>query len=168
MSAPILTGAAIPAFNGSIEVDITSVDLPGSAEFGKCMIINLYFASSCKTRFERYVLLIYDFILSLPVPNCLLQFAQIPCHLVYTGKDYVFHIQNPSSRIFTVTFQPKQANSTKHFILLSEGPESFRLQILGARFIGEAATFFRVQEGLTNTIATVNIRDNDCEFRLSA
>ena len=41
LSAPILTGVSIPAFNGSIEVYITAVDLPGSAVFGKYMIINL-------------------------------------------------------------------------------------------------------------------------------
>ena len=95
------------------------------------------------------------------------------CHLIYTGNDYIFDNQNPSSRIFTVTFQPKQANSTEHTIFVSddesfEGPESFRLQILDARFIGEAPTFFRAQEGLNNTFATVNIEDNDCEFRMSA
>ena len=97
----------------------------------------------------------------------------MPFHLIYTGSDYIVNPQNPLSRIFTVTFQPKQANSTEHPIILSddvifERPESFRLRILDARFIGEAATFFRAQEGLTNTTATVNIRDNDCEFRMSA
>ena len=34
LSAPILTRPQIPAFNGSIEVDITAEDL--NAEFGKC------------------------------------------------------------------------------------------------------------------------------------
>ena len=47
LSAPILTLPIIPAFNGSIEVDITVEDLTGNAEFGKCMIINLH----CKTGF---------------------------------------------------------------------------------------------------------------------
>ena len=37
LSAPILTRPQIPAFTGSIEVDITAEDLPWpSAEFGKC------------------------------------------------------------------------------------------------------------------------------------
>ena len=43
----IWLSAPIPAFNGSIEVDITVEDLPGNAEFGKCIIINLH----CKTGF---------------------------------------------------------------------------------------------------------------------
>ena len=37
LSAHILTRPQIPAFNGSIEVDITAEDLPRKyAEFGKC------------------------------------------------------------------------------------------------------------------------------------
>ena len=37
LSAPILTRPQIPAFNGSIEVDITAEDLPQpNAQFGKC------------------------------------------------------------------------------------------------------------------------------------
>ena len=133
------------------------------------MLDQLHVAFLCKTSF--CICMIYVF--RLPLTNSLLQSTQMPCHLIYTGIDYVLNLQSPLARIFTVAFQSSQANSTEHSIFFSEdntfeGHESFRLQILDARFIGEAATFFRAQEGLTNTIATVNIRDNDCEFRMSA
>ena len=44
LSAPILTSYRIPAFNGSIEVDITAEDLPSDdtrpkAQFGKLLSI---------------------------------------------------------------------------------------------------------------------------------
>ena len=172
LSASILTNPAIPAFNGSIEVDITAEDQPGSnsAEFGKYMIMTLHFAFLCKTHF---CICMITYVFRLPLTNSLLQLTQMPCHLIYTGRDYVLNLQNPLSTIFTVAFQPRQANSTEHSIFLSEdntfeGPESFRLKIFDARFIGEAADIFRVQEGLTNTIAVVNIEDSDCEFRMSA
>ena len=97
----------------------------------------------------------------------------MPYHLIYTGNDYVLDLHNISSRIFTVTFQSRQANSTEHSIFLSEddtfeGPEYFLLKIFDARFIGEAADTFRAQEVLNNTFAVVIIEDIDCEFRMSA
>ena len=44
LSAPILTGHQIPAFTGSIEVNITAEDLPSgdprhNALFGKCLSV---------------------------------------------------------------------------------------------------------------------------------
>ena len=90
-------------------------------------------------------------------------------HLILTGIDYLVNRQNPSSRNFTVTFQSKQANSTEHVILLAddstvERTEAFRLRIVAARFFGQAAAFFRAQDGLTNTFADVTIEDDDCKF----
>ena len=87
----------------------------------------------------------------------------------YAGIDYLVNTQNPSSRTFTVTFQPKQANSTEHVIQLAddsivEGTEAFRLRIVAARFFGQAAAIFRAQDGLTNTVADVIIEDDDCKF----
>ena len=86
---------------------------------------------------------------------------------MHTGTDYLVNIQNPSSRTFTVAFQSKQANSTEHAVQLSddnivEGSETFRLRIVAARFIGQAADIFR--DGSTNTVADVIIEDNDCKF----
>ena len=51
---------------------------------------------------------------------------------MHTGTDYLVNSQNPSSRTFTVTFQPKQANSTENMIELAddgilEGTETFLL-----------------------------------------
>ncbi len=88
---------------------------------------------------------------------------------MHTGTDYLVNIQNPSSRNFTVTFQPNQANSTEHVILLAddsivEGTEDFRLRIVAARFFGQAAAIFRAQDGLNNTIAEVTIEDDDCKL----
>ena len=88
---------------------------------------------------------------------------------MHTGTDYLVNIQNPSSRTFTVAFQSKQANSTEHVILLGddnivEGSETFRLRIVAARFIGQAANIFRAQDGLNNTVADVIIEDDDCKF----
>ncbi len=79
-------------------------------------------------------------------------------HLMHTGSDYLVNIQKPSSRNFTVTFQPNQANSTEHVILLAddsivEGTEAFRLRIVAARFFGQAAAIFRASAGLTNRVA---------------
>ena len=87
--------------------------------------------------------------------------------LMHTGSDYLVNRQNPSSRTFTVTFQSKQANSTENVILVAddgilEGTEAFRLRIVAARFIGQAADIFR--DGSTNTVADVIIEDNDCKF----
>ena len=89
--------------------------------------------------------------------------------LVHTGKDYLVNRQNASSRTFTVTFQSKQANSTENVIQLAaddvvEGTEIFRLRIVAVRFIGGAATFFRAQDGLNNTVADVTVDDNDCKL----
>ena len=88
---------------------------------------------------------------------------------MHTGSDYLVNIQKPSSRNFTVTFQSKQANSTEHVILLAddsivERTEAFRLRIVAARFFGQAAAFFRPQDGLNNTVADVTIEDDDCKF----
>ena len=86
--------------------------------------------------------------------------------------DYLVNLQNPSSRIFTVSFLPLQANSTEHIIQLAddnifEGTESFNLQISQARFSGQAADIFRADDTLTNAFAQVNIVDDDCECRNS-
>ena len=88
---------------------------------------------------------------------------------MHTGIDYLVNLQNPLPRTFTVTFQSKQANSTENDIVFAddaivEGIETFRLRIVAARFIGEAATIFRAQDGLNNTFADVIIEDNDCKF----
>ena len=94
-------------------------------------------------------------------------------HLVLTGSDYIVNPQNPLSRIFAVNFQPQQANSTEHLISISddeafEGRETFRLRIVEARFLGEAATVFRAQDRLNETTADVIIEDNDRKQRMSA
>ena len=91
------------------------------------------------------------------------------CHTMHTGSDYIVNSQNPSSRTFTVTFQSKQTNSTENEIEIAdddifEGTEAFRLRIVAARFIGQAAILFRAQDGLTNTVADLIIEDNDCKF----
>ena len=88
---------------------------------------------------------------------------------MHTGIDYLVNLQNLLSRTFTVTFQSKQANSTENAIVFAndtilEGIETFSLRIVAARFIGEAATIFRAQDGLNNTVANVTIEDNDCKF----
>ena len=94
-------------------------------------------------------------------------------HLILTGSDYIVDNLNPLSRIFTVTFQSRQANSTEHQIILSddsifERRETFRLRIVEARFLGQAATVFRAQDRLNETTADVIIEDNDCKLRMSA
>ena len=94
-------------------------------------------------------------------------------HFMQTGMDYLVNRQNPSFRTFRVTFLPKQANSTENEIVLAaddivEGTEVFRLRIVAVRFIGEAATIFRAQDGLNNTVADVTIEDNDCKFTNAA
>ena len=90
-------------------------------------------------------------------------------HLTHTEFDYLVNRQNRLSRIFTVTFQSKQANSTENDIVFAddaivEGIETFRLRIVAARFIGQAETIFRAQDGLNKTIANVAIEDDDCKF----
>ena len=92
---------------------------------------------------------------------------------MHAGIDYLANLQKPSSRIFTVVFQSKQANSSQQVILIGddvilEGSESFRLRIVAARFSGQAAALFRAQDGLTNTFADVNIVDDDGKFKNSA
>ena len=101
-------------------------------------------------------------------------YTQMLCQLIHAGIDYLanYH-QNPSSRIFTVVFQSKQANSSEHVIQIAddvilEGSESFRLRIVAVQFTGQAAYAFRAQDGLTNTFADVNIADDDSKFRNSA
>ena len=90
---------------------------------------------------------------------------------MHTGKDYLINLEDPSSRIFTVVFQSKQANSTEHVIQLAhddiyEGSESFRLRIVAVRFVGQAANHFTVTDGLNNTYVNVIIEDDDSEFRM--
>ena len=92
---------------------------------------------------------------------------------MHAGIDYLANPQNRLSRIFTVVFQSKQANSSEHVIEIAddqilEGSESFRLRIVAARFSGQAAILFRAQDGLNNTFADVNIADDDGKFRNSA
>ena len=94
-------------------------------------------------------------------------------YLILTGNDYIVKLQNPLSRIFTVAFQSRQAHSAEHQIILSndsifEGRETFRLRIVEARFLGQAATVFRAQDRLNETTADVIIEDNDCKRRMSA
>ena len=91
---------------------------------------------------------------------------------MHTGRDYIVNLQNPSSRTFTITFQPKQLNLTEHVISISdddifEDKEHFRLRIQALRFIGGAANRFRVQPGVTSSFAEVAIADDDCECRNS-
>ena len=93
----------------------------------------------------------------------------IPSHTV---SDYIVNLPNVSRRTFTVVFQSNQVNSTEHTIYISddsilEGDETFRLRIVAARFIGQAADIFRAQDGLYNTFADVIIKDDDCEFSMS-
>ena len=90
---------------------------------------------------------------------------------LHSGSDYIVNSENPSSRTFTVTFQPKQLNATEHVIVIGdddifEDKEHFRLQIHALRFIGGAANRFRAQPGVTNSFAEVVIKDNDSEFRI--
>ena len=97
----------------------------------------------------------------------------MPTCTVHAGIDYLVNPPNPSSRIFTVVFQSKQANSSEHVIQIAddkifEGREYFRLRIVAVRFTGQAAALFRAQDGLTNTFADVNIADDDGKFRNSA
>ena len=92
-------------------------------------------------------------------------------YFIHTGIDYLVNRENPSSRTFTVTFQSNQANSTENDIVLAadnivEGSETFRLRIVAARFIGEAAAIFRAPPGLNNTVADVTIEDDDCKFTI--
>ena len=92
---------------------------------------------------------------------------------MHAGNDYLVNLQNLSSRIFTVVFQSKQANSSEHVIIIAddailEGSESFRLRIVAARFSGQAAALFRSHDGLANTFADVNIADDDSKLRNSA
>ena len=90
---------------------------------------------------------------------------------LHTGIDYIVNIQDPSSRTFTVTFQPQQLNSTEHVIQISddaifENMEHFRLRIHALRFIGVAANRFRVQPGVISSFAEIAIKDNDGEFSI--
>jgi len=92
-------------------------------------------------------------------------------YFIHTGIDYLVNRENPSSRTFTVTFQSNQANSTENDMEIAadsivEGTETFRLRIVAARFIGGAASTFRAQDGLNNTVAEVTIEDDDCKFTI--
>lgn len=113
----------------------------------------------------------FSFSLSLPILSFICyNIMNMPILIVHTGSDYVVNIQNPLSRVFTVVFQSKQENSTEHVIFLAEdnileGSEFFRLQIVAARFIGQAAVLFRAVDVLNNTFADVHIADDDCELK---
>ena len=77
-----------------------------------------------------------------------------------------------SDRIFTVSFLPRQDNSTEYVIQIAnddifEGTESFHLRIHAIRFIGDTADIFRPQI-VEATFAEVIIQDDDSEFRNSA
>ncbi len=106
---------------------------------------------------------------------CLFTYAfspdtQMLCQCTHAGSDYIVNVQNISSRTFTVTFQSKQANSTKHQILIAddiivEGTEEFLLRIDTVRFIGQASVLFRPSDGVSNVVADVFIADDDCEFK---
>ena len=90
---------------------------------------------------------------------------------LHTGSDYLVNLQNPLSRTFTITFQPKQLKSTEHVILISdddifEDKEHFRLRIRALRFIGGAANRFRAQPGVNSSFAEIAIKDNDSEFSI--
>ena len=90
---------------------------------------------------------------------------------MHTGIDYLVNREKALCRTLSVTFQSKQANSTENEIVVAddtiiEGSETFRLRIVAARFIGEAANFFRAQDGLNNTVADVTIEDDDCKFTI--
>ena len=90
---------------------------------------------------------------------------------LHSGSDYIVNIQNPSSRTFSATFQPKQLNATEHVIQIGdddifEGKEHFRLRIHALRFIGEASKCFRAQPGVNSSFAEVAIKDNDGEFSI--
>ena len=90
---------------------------------------------------------------------------------MHVGPDYIVNIQNASSKIFTVAFQSKQANSTESVIEVAddnifEGIEYFRLRIVDVRFSGQAAALFRAVDGLNSTFVDVYIEDDECEFRV--
>ena len=104
---------------------------------------------------------------------CLLDHSECYDYMspLLSGSDYIVNIQNPPSRTFTVTFQPKQLNATEHAIQISDDPifedkEHFRLRIHALRFIGGEANRFRVQPGVTSSFAEVAIKDNDGEFSI--
>ena len=82
-------------------------------------------------------------------------YTEMPCQLIHAGIDYLVNTQHSSSRIFTVVFQPKQANSSEHVILLYndvvfKGSEYFRLRIVAAQFNGQAAALFRAQDQIVS------------------
>ena len=161
LSATILTSSPI-SFNGSIEVDIAAENI--SAELGKCTIIHLHFVSSHFLHFYN--------VFGLPFTSSLL-FTKMSFRLLLIGSDYIVNLQDPPSRIFTVAFQSRQANSTENSInitndIIFEGRETFRLRIVEARFLGQAATVFRAQDRLNETTADVIIEDNDCKHKMSA
>lgn len=88
---------------------------------------------------------------------------------MHVGPDYIVNIQNASSKIITVAFESKQANSTESVIEIAddnifEGSEYFRLQIVDVRFSGQAAALFRAVDGLNSTFVDVYIEDDECEF----
>ena len=80
--------------------------------------------------------------------------------------DYSVNAEDIPSRKFTVIFISGQANSTENEIQISddisfEGRECFRLRICVIRFIGQAAQFFRAQDGVHNTFIDICIEDDD-------
>ena len=89
------------------------------------------------------------------------------------GTDYIVNLQDFFSRDFTVTFLPKQANSTENVITIAddhvfEGREYFRLRISAVRPIGQAAQFFVAQAGVNNTFVDISIEDDDSKSSTSS
>lgn len=90
------------------------------------------------------------------------------CLIIHAGVDYIVNNQNAQFKNFTVFFQSKQADSSRHDITIApdkifEGTEYFRLRIDDVRFIGDVP--LRPATGLNNTFADVTIADDDCKFR---
>ena len=84
-------------------------------------------------------------------------------------SDYFVNTENIPSRKFTVIFISKQANSTENVIQIVpdeifEGRECFRIRICEVRFIGQAAQFFRAQDGVNNTFTDICIEDDDSKY----
>ena len=89
---------------------------------------------------------------------------------IHAGTDYIVNTLNTSSRIFTVTFQPKQDKSNEHVILIAddnilENKEYFIIRIYAIRFIEGAATRFTISSEANRSFAVVVIQDDDSEFR---
>ena len=85
------------------------------------------------------------------------------------ATDYYVNAEDILSTKFTVTFISRQANSTENVIQISddisfEGRECFSLRICAVRFIGQAAQFFRAQDGVNKTFIDICIEDDDSKY----